>query len=181
MNVEINETDIISQMPEYIIQQIASFPPPIEVGSASVVPKALHHIWISLPIFTILLAFRGLDYLWNPQQNWELDLECEFHGFDSAMLSQAAPPKRKHNLALSKRDLCAALRLLMILFSLVSLCPSIENFVMFWCQGLKNLELSGLINLGDVEVLNILYLGENRECHIDLIACKKNIEVVKLC
>ncbi|KAJ6901341.1 hypothetical protein NC651_019179 [Populus alba x Populus x berolinensis] len=48
-------------------------------------------------------------------------------------------------------------------------------------KGLKNLELSGLINLGDVEVLNILYLGENRECHIDLIACKKNIEVVKLC
>lgn len=97
------------------------------------------------------------------------------------MLSQAAPPKWKHNLALSKRDLCAALRLLMILFSLVSLCPSIENFVMFWCQGLKNLELSGLINLGDVEVLNILYHGEIQECHIDLIACKKNIEVVKLC
>lgn len=97
------------------------------------------------------------------------------------MLSHAAPPKRKHNLALSKRDLCAALRLLMILFSPVSLCPSIENFVTFWCQGLKNLELSGLINLGDVEVLNILYHGENQECHIDLIACMKNIEVVKLC
>ncbi|KAJ6909996.1 hypothetical protein NC652_020871 [Populus alba x Populus x berolinensis] len=47
--------------------------------------------------------------------------------------------------------------------------------------GLKNLELSGLINLGDVEVVNILYHGENQECHIDLIACKKNIEVVKLC
>jgi hypothetical protein len=55
MNVEINETDIISQLPEYIIQQIASFLPTIEVGSTSVVPKAWHHIWISLPIFTILV------------------------------------------------------------------------------------------------------------------------------
>jgi len=58
MNVEINETDIISQLPQYIIQQIASFLPTIEVGSTSVVPKAWHHIWIHCPFSQSLFGLE---------------------------------------------------------------------------------------------------------------------------